>query len=95
MIILSIQVKLIIFSLIYGFMFSYLLDIMYQYIYKIKKIYQIIISLIFVIIMSIIYFIGINKIGYLIFHFYSILCIILGFISYDFIIKRVANKYKK
>ena len=95
MIDLSIQVRLIVFSLIYGFMFSYLLDIVYQYISRIKKVYQILITFLFVMIMSIIYFIGINKIGYNLFHIYSILCIIIGFISYDIIIKRVANKYKK
>lgn len=95
MINLSIQLNLIIFSLIYGFMFSIVLDVMYSFTKKIKRIYQIIISFFVVLFMSIIYFVGIDKIGYIIFHVYSILCIIIGFISYDLIIKKLANKYKK
>lgn len=95
MINLSIQLNLIIFSLIYGFMFSIVLDVMYSFTKKIKRIYQIIISFFVVLLMSIIYFVGIDKIGYIIFHVYSILCIIIGFISYDLIIKKLANKYKK
>ena len=95
MINLSIQLNLIVFSLIYGFLFSVILDIMYQFIRQKKKVYQIIISFIIVMLMAVIYFVGINKIGCIIFHFYSILCIIAGFISYDLIIKSIANKYKK
>lgn len=95
MINLSTQLNLIIFSLIYGFMFSIMLDVMYSFTKKIKRIYQIVISFFVVLLMSIIYFVGIDKIGYIIFHVYSILCIIIGFISYDLIIKKLANKYKK
>ena len=45
--------------------------------------------------MTLVYFVGISHIGYLLFHFYSILAIIFGFLSYDVIIKMIANRYKK
>lgn len=95
MIDLSIQMKLIIFSLIYGFLFSILLDFLYNVIKKWKKIYKIIMSFLLVVLMTIIYFIGIKQIGYIIFHIYSVFAIIVGFFSYDVIIKTIANKNKK
>lgn len=95
MISLNIQIKLIIFSLIFGFLFSIILDIFYGIVKKMNKIFSIILSFFIVFLMTIIYFIGIKKIGYVIFHFYSIIAIVIGFISYDLIIKIIANKYKK
>ena len=95
MISLNIQIKLIIFSLIFGFIFSILLDVLYNFLKNKNKISSIFISFIFIFFMTIIYFIGIEKIGYVIFHIYSIFCIIIGFISYDFILKIIANKCKK
>ena len=45
--------------------------------------------------MTFIYFIGIQKIGNAIFHIYSVISIIVGFIVYDIIIKLIANTPKK
>jgi hypothetical protein len=95
MIDLSIQIKLILFSLIFGILFSMILDILYQFLHNKKKNIYIIISILNILLMSVIYFVGINKIGYGVFHMYSILCVIVGFISYDLIMKKLANKYKK
>lgn len=95
MIDLNIQIKLIVFSLIFGFLFSIILDIFYILVNKMRMIYSIFLSLIIIIFMTVIYFIGIKQIGYIIFHFYSILAIIVGFISYDLIIKMIANNNKK
>ena len=95
MISLNIQIKLIIFSLIFGFMFSFLLDFLYGIIKDKNKFISIFLSFVFICFMTIIYFIGIEKIGYIIFHIYSIICIIIGFISYDLILKMIANKGKK
>lgn len=95
MISLDVQIKLIIFSLIYGFLFSIVLDIFYKIIKKMNKVYSIILSFFVILLMTIMYFMGIKQIGYVLFHFYSILAIIVGFISYDLIIKMIANKYKK
>lgn len=52
-------------------------------------------SFIFVLSMTIIYFIGIQKISNAIFHLYSILSIILGFIICNVVIKLIANNNKK
>lgn len=95
MINLSIQIKLIVFSLIFGFMFSILLDILYGYLKDKNRFIFISMSFIFICVMTIIYFIGIRNIGYVIFHIYSIICIIIGFISYDLLLKMIANKGKK
>lgn len=95
MIELSIQIKLIIFSLIYGFLFSIVLDIIYPQIKKTNKVNQIVLSFFLILIMAIIYFVGIDKIGYIIFHLYSIFAIVIGFISYDVIVNLIAKKIKK
>lgn len=95
MIELDIQIKLIIFSLIYGFLFSIILDVFYQIVNKIHKFYKIVISFFLILIMTIIYFIGIKQIGHILFHIYSIFAIVVGFISYDVILKLIANKNKK
>ena len=95
MIELSLQVKLLTFSLIYGFLFSIILDVLYPIIKKYKKVYQIILSFFLILLMAIIYFIAIDKIGYIIFHLYSIFAIIIGFVSYDIIINIIAKRTKK
>ena len=95
MISLNIQIKLLVFSLIYGFLFSIALDILYPLIRKTNKFYQIILSFFFILLMAIIYFIAIDKIGYVIFHLYSILAIIIGFVSYDILIIVIAKNIKR
>ena len=95
MIDLTIQFKLIIFSFIFGFLFSSLLEIFNAKVKRYPKIVEIIFSTILVSFMTLIYFIGIKKIGNAIFHIYSIISIIIGFILYDILIKIIANKNKK
>lgn len=95
MIELSLQIKLLTFSLIYGFLFSIILDVLYPIIKNYKKVYQIILSFFLIMLMAIIYFIAIDKIGYIIFHLYSIFAIIIGFVSYDIIINIIAKRTKK
>ncbi len=95
MINLSIQIKLLIFSFIFGFLLSIVLDVFYKLLNNVHKIYSIIVSFFVIVIMTTIYFLGIKHIGYIIFHFYSILAIIVGFIMYDLIIKVIANISKK
>ncbi len=95
MIELNIQIKLVIFSLIYGFLFSIFLDVLYPIIKKQKKIIKIFLSFLLVMFMAIIYFIAIDKIGYVLFHIYSILAIIVGFVTYDIMISLIAKKYKR
>ena len=95
MIDLSLQFKLIIFSFIFGFLFSAFLEWFNNIINKYKTYLKSMLSVILVLIMTAIYFIGINKIGNAIFHIYSVLSIILGFIIYDILIKLIANNNKK
>lgn len=91
MISLDIQFKLVIFSFFYGFFFSSFLDWFNKKTIQLKSYLKFIIYLITIEILTIIYFIGIEKIGYAIFHVYEILCIIIGFLVYDFIIKLIAK----
>lgn len=95
MINLNIQLKLIIFSLIYGFLFSIVLDYFYSFLPKLKKYSKVILSFILIFLMTIIYFVGIKNIGHITFHFYSIIAIIIGFIGYDLLLKLIANINKK
>jgi len=95
MISLDIQIKLIIFSFIYGFLFSIILDLTYKYIHNTNKFIKIISSLFIISIMVIIYFIGIKKIGELIFHPYSMISIIIGFFLYDIIIYLIEKNSKR
>ena len=95
MIDLTIQFKLIIFSFIFGFLFSLLLENFNKLIKKQNVFIEILLSFIFVAFMTCIYFIGIQKIGNAIFHIYSIISIIIGFILYDILIKIIANNNNK
>ena len=82
MISLDIQIKLIIFSFIFGFLFSIILDWFYHLFQNKKNIIRNISSFFLIFLMSIIYFIGLKQIGNATFHIYSILFIIMGFISF-------------
>ena len=95
MIDLSTQLKLIIFSFIFGFLFSLLLEMLNNKIKKCSVFIEILTSFVFIVIMTFIYFIGIEKISNAIFHIYSILSIILGFITYNLILCMIANNNKK
>ena len=95
MITLSLQFKLIIFSFIFGFMFSMSLEGFNKTIKKYSTVIELLLSFIYIVIMTFIYFIGIQKIGNAIFHIYSILSIIVGFVVYDIIINIIANNNKK
>lgn len=87
MISLSIQLKLIIFSFIFGFFFSVLIEWFNNKVKKYKSLLKIFLSFIIIFLMAAIYFIGIQKISNSILHIYNILCIVLGYISYNLIAK--------
>ena len=95
MIALNIQIKLIIFSFIFGFFFSITLEIFNNKIKKCKKSVKLILSFLVVFVSTIIYFEGINRIGDAIFHIYSVITIVIGFISYDLLLRLIANNSKK
>lgn len=89
MINLSIQMKLLVFSFIFGFFFSLLIELFNNKTKKCKTIVKIVLSFIIVFLSTIVYFEGIKKIGHAIFHIYSIITIILGFLFYDLIAKKL------
>lgn len=95
MIDLNIQIKLIVFSFIFGFFFSVILELFNKKTLNYKNYIKLILSFLLISIFSYIYFHGIQKIGYGIFHIYSIISIIIGFIFYDLIIMLIANSTKK
>ncbi len=89
MINLNIQLKLIIFSFIFGFFFSIILNYYNEYIVDKKVIYKIFITLIMMLLLDIIYFTGIYIISNAIFHIYSLISIIFGMVVYSVIIKKI------
>ena len=95
MISLTIQFKLIIFSFIFGFLFSAFLDWFNSKIFKYKNYIKIILSIFTILLIAYIYFLGLQSIGYAIFHIYAILSVIFGYVLYDVIINLIANNNKK
>ena len=89
MIYLNIQLKLLIFSFIFGFYLGVVLDKYNLYIKNKRTIYIIILTFFMLLIFSIIYFVSIMLIANAIFHIYSLLCIILGILVYKLIIKKI------
>ena len=87
MISLSIQLKLIIFSFIFGFFFSILIEWFNSKTKKNSIYFTMFFSFFIVFFMALIYFIGIQKISNSIFHIYNLLCIVIGYILYDLIAK--------
>lgn len=95
MISLKIQVYTILFSFLYGVFFSLLIDLNYKFIHSKKKITKYLSSILIIIISVIIYFIGIMKISYGVFHFYSVLCILMGYILTSLIVGTIAKRKRK
>ena len=95
MIDLQTQINLIIFSFIFGFFFSIFIEIFNKKTIKCKNIVKFILSFISMLLCTYIYFKGIERICNSIFHIYSIISIILGFILYDILIRLIANEHKK
>lgn len=89
MIDLSIQLKLIIFSFIFGFFLSMTLEKYNKKMVNKSSIWKLLMGLILILILSIIYFIGIYNISNAIFHIYLIINITLGMIVYKLIIKKI------
>ncbi len=95
MIDLSIQIKLIVFSFIFGFFFSIYIEYFNNKTIKCKNIVKFTLTIISFFLCTYIYFKGIERIGNSIFHIYSIFSIIIGFIFYDILIRLIANSSKK
>lgn len=92
MITLKLQIYTIIFSFLYGIGFSLLIDLNYKFIHSKNKFIKYLSTILVVILSILIYFIGIMKISYGIFHIYSILCIVAGYILTSLIVSSIAKK---
>lgn len=88
------QIKLILFSFSFGAFLGFMIDINFKFLYDSKKIYRAFFTFFFVVVNAFLYFLILQKINNGIIHTYSIFCIILGFFSEHFIMKRVV-KVKK
>ena len=89
---LNTQIKLIIFSLIFGIFFALMIDLNHKYLYTNKKYFKIIFTFFFVLVNIFIYFLILQKINNGIIHIYSIICLIVGFIIEQIIKKQVVKK---
>lgn len=89
MIYLNVQLKLLIFSFIFGFFLGTVLDKYNIYIKNKKTAYIIVLTFLMMLVFSLIYFISIMLISNAMFHIYSLLCIILGILVYKLIIKKI------
>ncbi len=91
MIPLSIQLKSIAFSFLYGIIFSFLTSMNYKYIYNTKGAIKIIINILFVVNNTIIYFFILKLINDGIIHYYFIIFLVIGF----FCVNKLSNKIFK
>ena len=85
------QIKLIIFSFIFGIFFALMIDINHKFLYINKKVFKIIFTFFFVLVNVFIYFLILKKINEGILHIYSFICIILGFFIEQLFHKKVVK----
>ena len=88
------QIRVVIFSFIFGIFFALMIDINHKFLYSNKKVLKIIFTFLFVLVNVFIYFLILKKINDGIMHIYSIICIILGFFI-EHLIKNKVVKIKK
>jgi len=90
----DIQIKTILFSLIYGFVFSFVIGLNYKYICG-KGLFSFILSFMLVLVFTLIFFIGLKYINYGVFHCHEVLAIIIGFLLENLMYSFVEKKFKK
>ena len=96
--ILSVQIKLLIFSFLYGVFLGIIMRFNYKLLYNSDYVLKILSTFLLVISSVLLYFVILLKINYGIVHYYSILLIILGFVLETFIelkIPTIVEKYLK
>jgi len=92
--ILSIQIKTIVFSLVYGFFFSFFVGLNYRYMIS-RKLFGFIFSFLFILVFVFLYFIFLKKVNYGVFHYFEILFIFLGYFIETLLVGKVEKKLKK
>lgn len=88
---LIVQIRLIIFSFIFGIIFGLQNDLNHRLLYCRNKIIKVLFTLLYILVNSLLYFAIIKKINHGTIHYYSFVCIVMGVILENFIV----NKYKK
>lgn len=91
---LEIQLKLILFSFVFGAFLSLIIDVNHKYLYSKNLCFQIIFTLFFIIVNTFMYFICLKRINEGIIHIYSVFCIIFGFFIEHIIRKKVVKQKK-
>ena len=89
---LNTQIKVLLFSFIFGIFFALMIDINHKYLYSKKKLFKVIFTFLFVLVNIFIYFLILKNINEGIVHIYSMICIIVGFIVEQKIKKKVVKK---
>ena len=77
---LSLQIKALIVSFIYGILVSYVLTLQYKYFFESKLWYKILLTSFFVFDMVLLYFLVLKLINNGIFHIYFFFLLIIGFV---------------
>lgn len=90
-----VQIKTILFSILFGIIFSVVIGLNYKYICGTKKILSFILTFMLVLVFTLLYFICLKYINFGIFHYYEILSIIFGFIVENLFYRIVEKKIKK
>lgn len=81
------QIKLVLFSFLFGIFFAFMLDVNCKYINSKRKIYRTIFTIFFMFFHVLLYFWILQKINSGILHYYSFLCILLGVLAQNFVVK--------
>lgn len=92
---LYIQIKLILFSFLFGVYFGLMLDVNCKYMSSKYKLYNLIFTIFFMLFNTFLYFYILQKINSGILHYYSFLCIVLGVILENIIVNKIKKWYTK
>jgi hypothetical protein len=91
----SIQIKTILFSFVFGFIFSVFLRLNYKFLMGSKRLLSFIFTFLFVLVFTFLFFIFLNLFNCGIFHIYEIILIIFGFFVENFFFSFVEKLLKK
>ncbi len=90
---LDVQIKTIIISFVFGIYFNFFISLNYKIIYNKNKIFKIIGTFILVFLNTLIYFYLMMKVNNGYFHIYELLCIMIGFLVYRYLIENTLKKW--
>lgn len=90
--ILSLQIKSLIISFLFGILFSINLNINYKFLYNDHKLVRFLFTFIFVVVHVLLYFIILQKVNNGYYHEYLIISILCGFLAESLIHKKMISK---